>query len=90
MKNSVYMTWAKHQVATRYNLANSGILGCSLADLPITVDDIAINGPNHEGYAPLKEAIAAKYDVCAWASRHGAGHVDGQLLGDGDGDRTWR
>ena len=63
MKNSVYMTWAKYHAAARYNLANSGILGCDLSDLPISLADVALNGPNHEGYAPLKEAIAAKYDV---------------------------
>ncbi|MGH9854894.1 MAG: pyridoxal phosphate-dependent aminotransferase, partial [Blastocatellia bacterium] len=68
MKNSVYITWAKRHAAARYNLANSGILGCGLKDLsaaPITIDDVALNGPNHEGYAPLKEAIAAKYGVSA-------------------------
>lgn len=63
MKHSVYMTWAKYHAGARYNLANSGILGCSLGELPITPDDLQINGPNHEGYAPLKEAIAAKYGV---------------------------
>src|SRR5215475_9087096 len=65
MKNSVYMTWAKYHAGARYNLANSGILGCDLNDLPVTMDDVALNGPNHEGYAPLKEAIAAKYGVTA-------------------------
>src|SRR5262245_10623339 len=65
MKNSLYMTWAKRQAAARYNLANSGILGCDLSSLPITMDDIAINVPNHEGYWPLKEAIAVKYGVTA-------------------------
>jgi len=63
MKNSVYMTWAKYQASARYNLANSGILGCDLSDLQITMDDVAVNGPNHEGYEPLKEAMAAKYGV---------------------------
>ena len=65
MKNSVYMTWAKYHAGARYNLANSGILGCDLRDLTMTVDDIAVNGPNHKGYAPLKELIAAKYGVAA-------------------------
>lgn len=63
MKNSIYMTWAKYHASARYNLANSGLLGCDLSDLPIALDDITLNGPNHEGYAPLKEAIAAKYGV---------------------------
>jgi aspartate/methionine/tyrosine aminotransferase len=65
MKNSVYITWAKSHAAARYNLANSGILGCNLNDLPVTMDDVAINGRNEEGYPPLKEAIAAKYGVSA-------------------------
>ncbi len=65
MKNSVYMTWAKYHASARYNLANSGILGCDLNDLTITLDDVFINGSNHEGYAPLKESIAGKYGVTA-------------------------
>src|SRR5581483_6956719 len=63
MKHSIYMTWAKYHAGARYNLANSGILGCSLNELPITLDDVQLNGPNHEGYVPLKEAIASKYGV---------------------------
>ncbi len=63
MKNSIYMTWAKHHAGARYNLANSGMLGCDLSDLTLTMDDVAVNGPNHEGYAPLKEAIARHYDM---------------------------
>ena len=65
MKNSVYMTWAKDHAAARYNLANSGILGCTLDDVSLTLDDLQINGPNHEGYAPLKELIAQTYGVTA-------------------------
>lgn len=63
MKNSVYMTWAKYHASARYNLANSGILGCDLNDLTITMEDVVVNGANHEGYALLKGAIAAKYGV---------------------------
>src|SRR5262245_52260414 len=65
MKNSVYITWAKRHAAARYNLANSGVLGCDMSDLPITTDDVSLNGRNEEGYAPLKEAIAVKYGVSA-------------------------
>jgi aspartate/methionine/tyrosine aminotransferase len=63
MKSSVYITWAKYHATARYNLANSGILGCDLNDLPVASEDLALNGPNHDGYQPLKEAIAAKYEV---------------------------
>ena len=63
MKTSVYMTWAKQHAAARYNLANSGILSCNLSDLSLTPDDFVLNGPNTEGYPPLREAIAARYGV---------------------------
>jgi aspartate/methionine/tyrosine aminotransferase len=65
MKHSVYMTWAKSTAAARYNLANSGILGCERDELALTPEDVALNGLNHEGFAPLKEAIAAHYGVTA-------------------------
>ncbi|MGH9842274.1 MAG: aminotransferase class I/II-fold pyridoxal phosphate-dependent enzyme [Blastocatellia bacterium] len=65
MKRSAYIAWAKYHASARYNLANSGILGCDLGDLTLTMDDVAINGPNHEGFAPLKEAIAARYGTTA-------------------------
>jgi aspartate/methionine/tyrosine aminotransferase len=63
MKQSAYMTWAKRHAAARYNLANSGILGCEARDLPLGREEFPLNGPNAEGYPPLKEAIAAKYGV---------------------------
>jgi aspartate/methionine/tyrosine aminotransferase len=63
MKGSVYMRWAKEHAAARYNLANSGILGCEIADLEIGPEDILVNGPNRDGYPPVLEAIAALYGV---------------------------
>ena len=63
MKQSVYMAWAKRHAAARYNLANSGILGCEGADLPLRPEEIPPNGPGSEGFPPLIEAIAAKYGV---------------------------
>lgn len=63
MKGSVYMRWAKEHAAARYNLANSGILGVDTEDLELQPGDVLVNGPNRDGYAPLLEAIAAKYQV---------------------------
>ncbi|NBO65747.1 MAG: pyridoxal phosphate-dependent aminotransferase [Acidobacteria bacterium] len=57
------MTWAKYHAGARYNLANSGIIGCELSDLTLSPADLMVNGPNHEGYGPLKEAIGSKYGV---------------------------
>lgn len=63
MKNSIYMAWAKYHAAAKYNLANSGMLACDLVDLPVRLEDIELNGRNHDGYRPLLEAIAARYGV---------------------------
>ncbi len=63
MKGSVYMRWAKEHAAARFNLANSGILGCTAEDLEIGPADILLNGPNRDGYPPLLEAIGALYGV---------------------------
>lgn len=65
MKQSDYMTWAKYHAAAKYNLANSGILGCELNELTLTLNDVMLNGPNHEGFAPLLAAIARRYGVNA-------------------------
>ncbi len=62
-KGSVYMRWAKEHAAARYNLANSGLLGCSTADLELAPDDVEVNGANRDGYPPLLAAIAARYGV---------------------------
>lgn len=62
-KGSVYMRWAKDHAAARYNLANSGLLGCSTADLVLEPGDVQVNGANRDGYAPLLAAIAAQYGV---------------------------
>ena len=64
-KGSVYMRWAKEHAAARYNLANSGLLGCSAADLEIGPGDVEVNGANRDGYPPLLAAIAAQYGVAA-------------------------
>lgn len=63
MKTSVYMRWAKDHAAARFNLANSGMLGCSMADLEIQREDLLLNGPNRDGYGPLLEAISEQYGV---------------------------
>ena len=63
MKGSVYMRWAKEHAAARYNLANSGILGCETADLEIGPGDILVNGPNRDGYPPVLEEIGRLYGV---------------------------
>ena len=55
---SPYMQFAKLRSGATYNLASSGIMQCSLSDLPVELHDLDISGPTLYGYAPLKERIA--------------------------------
>jgi aspartate/methionine/tyrosine aminotransferase len=57
------MHWAKTRSHATYNLANSGLAGYSLSDLPVKIEDLEINGPSIYGYAPLQRAIAQKCGV---------------------------
>ncbi|NJL27188.1 MAG: pyridoxal phosphate-dependent aminotransferase [Thermoanaerobaculia bacterium] len=63
IRESVYMRWAKEHAEARYNLANSGLLGCTTGDLELALDDVLVNGPSRDGYPPLLEAIAERYGV---------------------------
>ncbi len=58
-----YLRWAKIRQRGAIDLASSGVKACTLADLAPSGDALAINGPNDEGYAPLVEAIAARYGL---------------------------
>jgi hypothetical protein len=55
---SEYLEWAKMCSAAKYNLATSGIMGYPLAELPVKVEELEINGPTQYGYAPLQERLA--------------------------------
>jgi len=57
------MLWAKTQGRAKYNLATSGVASFSLRDLPVTIDQLEINGDSTYGYAPLQYAIAKKCGV---------------------------
>jgi aspartate/methionine/tyrosine aminotransferase len=62
-RGSVYMRWAKEHAAARFNLANSGLIGCSTDDLVLEPGDIQLNGVTRDGYPPLVAAIAERYEV---------------------------
>lgn len=55
---SEYLEWAKLCSAAKYNLATSGIMGYPLAELPVKVEELEINGATQYGYAPLQERLA--------------------------------
>lgn len=63
VRRSPYMEWAKLHSSARYNLATSGVMSCPLAELPVTVRDLEINGPTIYGYPPLQERLAQKSGV---------------------------
>ena len=62
-RHSDYMLWAKTQGRAKYNLATSGVASFPLRELPVTIDQLEINGDSTYGYAPLQHAIAKKYGV---------------------------
>lgn len=72
-KTSNYMEWAKTSSQAKYNLALSGVIGYPLAELPVTIEDLEINGANSYGYPPLLEALGAKFNVEAACVVHAAG-----------------
>jgi aspartate/methionine/tyrosine aminotransferase len=62
-RHSDYMQWAKLHSKSRFNLATSGVGAYPLRELPVTIDQLEINGDNSYGFAPLQHAIAQKHDV---------------------------
>jgi len=62
-KRSSYLEWAKLQSVAKYNLATSGMMSYPLAELPVTMADLEINGPDTYGYPPLVERLAARSGV---------------------------
>jgi aspartate/methionine/tyrosine aminotransferase len=60
---SPYMEFAKLRSAARYNLSTSGVMNYPLAELPVRIDDLEINGSGPYGYAPLVERLARYNNV---------------------------
>jgi aspartate/methionine/tyrosine aminotransferase len=58
-----YISWAKALPKVAINLARSGIDRCPAALLRLKVKDLVATLPVKYGYAPLREAIAARYEV---------------------------
>ena len=72
--DSPYMQWVKTRRSARFDLTGSNILPCSIDDLPGARDALTLAGRNDSGYAPLVDAIAARYQVPAnhVTTAHGA------------------
>ena len=61
--HSPYMEWSKLHSVAKFNLATSGMVSFPLAELDVRINELEINGVNPYGYAPLLEAISARYRV---------------------------
>jgi aspartate/methionine/tyrosine aminotransferase len=57
------MPWAKLHGGARFNLASSGVAGFPLSELPVSIEQLQINGDSAYGYEPLQHAIANKCGV---------------------------
>jgi aspartate/methionine/tyrosine aminotransferase len=62
VRMSSYMNWAKTKSTARFNLATSGMPNLSIRDLRVSLDDLEITDGGY-GYAPLIDAIGARYRV---------------------------
>jgi aspartate/methionine/tyrosine aminotransferase len=62
-RHSEYMHWAKLHSVARFNLATSGVDGFPLRELPVSIEQLQINGDSAYGYEPLQQAIANKCGV---------------------------
>jgi len=52
------MEFAKLRTGARYNLATSGMKSYPLAELPVRLEDLEIDGTDSYGYGPLNERLA--------------------------------
>jgi aspartate/methionine/tyrosine aminotransferase len=60
-----FVRWATDRPPARFDLAGSNMLACTLDDLPGARDAIELTGGTEAGYAPLVDAIGARYGVPA-------------------------
>ena len=60
-----YLRWAKSHPPARINLARSGVDACPPSMLGLTSRDLVVTLPVHDGYMPLRRAIARRYRVAA-------------------------
>jgi aspartate/methionine/tyrosine aminotransferase len=59
------MEWAKTRPHPEFDLAGSNILACTIDDLPGAREAVSLSGSNDNGYAPLLDAVAARYGTTA-------------------------
>ena len=60
---SDYMHWAKFKLLVRFALTTSEVPHFRMDRLPLTIEDLDLDGASHPRYAPLRERIAGRYGV---------------------------
>ncbi|GAA4741715.1 pyridoxal phosphate-dependent aminotransferase [Sphingomonas daechungensis] len=60
---SDYMHWAKFKPPVRYALTSSEVPHYHMDRLPISLADLDLDGASHPRYAPLRDAIGARYGM---------------------------
>jgi aspartate/methionine/tyrosine aminotransferase len=55
---SPHIQFAKLRSGAKYNLASSGVMSYPLAELPVRLENLEINGSDAYGHAPLQERLA--------------------------------
>ena len=58
-----YMLWAKTRTPAEIDLAGSNLLSCTVEDLPGAREALQLTAPNDNGFAPVRDAIAAHVGV---------------------------
>src|SRR3954471_558034 len=61
--SSSHIDWAKAHGSVKYNLAVSGVTPCDVTLLSPSVEDFTMVADNENGWPPLVERIANRYDV---------------------------
>jgi len=57
------MHWAKFKPLVRFALTTSEVPHFRMDRLPLTIEDLDLDGASHARYAPLRERIAGRYGV---------------------------
>lgn len=60
---SDYMHWAKFKAPVRYALKGSEVAHFHMDRLPVSLDELELDGASHPRYPPLREAIASHCGV---------------------------
>ena len=60
---SDYMHWAKFKPSVRYALTTSEVPHFRMDKLPLSLDDLDLDGASHPRYQPVRERIAERYGV---------------------------